>query len=333
MLRQIKPRNARSKRALEKMQPKVVENPKTALFLRGTKCSQVVVDAMNDLYAMRLPFAKKFSKKNNIASPFESVQSFEFFSEKNDASIFLFGTTSKKRPHMITLVRTFGHKVLDMLELHVDPDTFRSLNQFQGKKFTVGQRPMVVFSGTAWDSPVANEYTMAKSLLTDFFCNREQGADAIDVEGLRYIISLAAEEESATATAASALGSSGIAQPRIRLRVYTIRTKRSGGRLPRVEVDEMGPRIDFRVGRMQPPDEDMLKEAMRKPKGTEEKTKKNITTDALGYKMGRVHLGRQDLSKLQTRKLKGLKRNRDMASDDGMEDVVDEEEPKRSKKE
>ncbi|ROT41566.1 brix domain-containing protein [Sodiomyces alkalinus F11] len=330
MLRQIKPRNARSKRALEKMQPKVVENPKTALFLRGTKCSQVVMDAMNDLYAMRLPFAKKFSKKNDIAPPFESVQSFEFFSEKNDASLLLFGTTSKKRPHMITFVRTFGHKVLDMLELHVDPDTFRSLNQFNGKKFTVGQRPMVVFSGTAWDSPVANEYTMAKSLLTDFFCNRDQ-ADAIDVEGLQYIVSLAVEEES-SASESNGSGSSSKAKPRIRLRVYTIRTKRSGGRLPRVEVDEIGPRMDFRVGRMQPPDEDMLKEAMRNPKGTEERTKKNITTDALGYKIGRVHLGRQDLSQLQTRKLKGLKRSRDVASDDGMEDIVDDEEPKRSKK-
>lgn len=252
------------------------------------------------------------------------------FSEKNDASIFLYGTTSKKRPHTITFIRTFGHKVLDMLELHVDPDTFRSLNQFQGKKFAVGQRPMVVFSGTAWDSPVANEYTAAKSLLTDFFCNREPGADAVDVEGLQYIVSLAAEEESSGSSSSS---SSSDAKPRIHLRVYTIRTKRSGGRLPRVEVDEIGPRMDFRVGRMQPPEEDMLKEAMRKPKGTEEKTKKNITTDALGYKLGRVHLGRQDLSKLQTRKMKGLKRNRDVAGDDEMEDVVDEEEPKRSRKE
>jgi hypothetical protein len=37
-----KPRTARSKRALEKRAPKAVENPKTALFLRGTSCSQIV---------------------------------------------------------------------------------------------------------------------------------------------------------------------------------------------------------------------------------------------------------------------------------------------------
>ncbi len=31
----------------------------------------------------------------------------------------------------------------------------------------------------------------------------------------------------------------------------------------------------------------------------------------MGDKIGRVHLGRQDLSELQTRKMKGLKRTRD----------------------
>lgn len=47
--------------------------------------------------------------------------------------------------------------------------------------------------------------------------------------------------------------------------------------------------------------------------------KKNIDTDIIGDKVGRIHLGRQDLSALQTRKMKGLKRSRDVA--DG-EDVL-----------
>ena len=38
----------------------------------------------------------------------------------------------------------------------------------------------------------------------------------------------------------------------------------------------------------------------------------------MGDKIGRIHLGRQDLGDLQTRKMKGLKRGRD-------EDVEDEE--------
>ncbi|KAG7108804.1 Ribosome biogenesis protein RPF2 like [Verticillium longisporum] len=148
---------------------------------------------------------------------------------------------------------------------------------------------------------------MAKSMWTDFF--KGEPSDKVDVEGLRYLVSLSVEEE----------GLAG-AKPPMRLRVYTIRTRRSGQRLPRVEVDEIGPRMDFRVGRMQQPEEAMLKEAMRRPKTTEERTKKNIKTDEIGDKVGRVHTGRQDLSQLQTRRMKGLKRSRDVADDDAASD-------------
>ena len=37
---------------------------------------------------------------------------------------------------------------------------------------------------------------------------------------------------------------------------------------------------------------------------------KNVSRDAFGSKLGRVHMQRQDFSKLQTRKVKGLKRSR-----------------------
>ncbi len=311
-----KPRNARSKRALEKREPKAIENPKTCLFLRGTSCSQVVQDALNDLHSLRLPLAKKFTKKNPI-HPFEDASSLEFFSEKNDASLLVFGSTQKKRPHAITFVRTFGHKVLDMLETYLDPESFRSMAQFKNKKFAVGLRPMLLFAGSAFESPVSNEYTLAKSMLLDFF--KGEPSDKIDVEGLQYIVSVTAED---------AVSGGDDAKPAIHLRVYLIRTKRSGQKLPRVEVEEIGPRMDLRVGRVQEADESMLKEAMRKARGTEEKTKKNITTDSMGDKIGRVHLGRQDLSQLQLRKMKGLKRSR--GDDEPREDIV-EEDAKRTK--
>jgi len=38
------------------------------------------------------------------------------------------------------------------------------------------------------------------------------------------------------------------------------------------------------------------------------KKKKNISHDAFGTQLGRVHMQKMDLSKLQTRKMKGLKR-------------------------
>ena len=63
---------------------------------------------------------------------------------------------------------------------------------------------------------------------------------------------------------------------------------------------------------MTEPEESVLKEALKKPRGTEEKTKKNVSMDVMGDKIGRIHLGRQDLTELQTRKMKGLKRSKDL---------------------
>jgi len=330
---QSKPRNARSKRALAAKQPKAVENPKTALFLRGTTCSQIVQDALADLHSLRQPLAKKFTKKNPI-HPFEDASSLEFFSEKNDASILVFGSSSKKRPHAITFTRTFGHKVLDMLELNLDAESFRRIGQFKTKKFAVGLRPMLVFAGTAFESPVSNEWTLAKSMLLDFFRgdSASAGADKIDVEGLQYVVVVSADEP-----AGGQQSDDPATAPVLRLRVYLIRTKRSGQRLPRVEVEEMGPRMDFRIGRTRQPDQDMLKEAMKKSKVGVEKTKKNIELSAMGDKLGRIHLGKQDLKELQTRKMKGLKRGRAEEDQDEFggfdEDVVSEEErPKRKRK-
>ncbi|EAQ92692.1 hypothetical protein CHGG_00927 [Chaetomium globosum CBS 148.51] len=335
MLRQIKPRNARSKRALEKRAPKAVENPKSALFLRGTSCSQIIQDALADLYALRQDNAKRFQKKNPI-HPFEDASSLAFFSEKNDCSLLLFGSSSKKRPHSITFTRTFDYKIFDMLEFYLDGETFRSIAQFKTEKVPVGTRPLMVFAGTAFESPVPNAFTMAKSMLTDFF--RGEVSDKIDVEGLRYCVVVTADEPT-TAADNNNSDSDIAAKPVLRLRVYTVRTQRSGQKLPRVELEEHGPRMDFRLGRSQEPDDALLKEAMRRARTGEERTKKNVSTDIMGDKIGRIHTGKLDLSELQTRKMKGLKRERDphLLDDEGPAadeeaTVVEEQQPRRKRK-
>lgn len=279
---------------------------------------------MTDLYSLRVPLAKKFTKKNDI-HPFEDASSLEFFSEKNDCSIIVFGSTSKKRPNTLTLVRTFAYKVLDMLELHLDKESFRSLAQFKNKKCAVGLKPLLLFSGTPFESPVVTEYTLARSFFIDFF--KGEPADKVDVEGLQYMVSISARD---TVDGEEA-------KPMIHLRVYLIRTKKSGQKVPRVEVEEMGPRMDFRVGRMKEADESVLKEALRRPKGTEERAKKNISTDQIGDKIGRIHLGKQNLDELQSRKMKGLKRSRDALIVDGNtmeedDDVISEDEVKKPRR-
>ena len=77
----------------------------------------------------------------------------------------------------------------------------------------------------------------------------------MDVEGLQYMIQFSVGEEE---------------KPQIHMRCYLLKTKKApDSNLPRVEVEEMGPRIDFRVGRIREADPEMMKEAMKKPKSQE----------------------------------------------------------------
>ena len=156
----------------------------------------------------------------------------------------------------MTWVRFFGGQVLDMLELYVVQETARTLQQFKGEKCKVGTKPLLSFSGSQFESTVSNQYTLAKSIFVDFFRGVE--TQTIDVEGLQLLISFFAGENDQDGQPA-----------KIQMRCWRITTKKSGQKVPRVEVEEMGPRIDFRVGRMRDADQAHWKEAMRKGKESE----------------------------------------------------------------
>lgn len=69
----------------------------------------------------------------------------------------------------------------------------------------------------------------------------------------------------------------------------------------------------------------MWKQATKKPKKAvlpgqiagQKRKDRNIDIDEMGDKVGRLHVGKQDLSKLQSRKMKGLKAKNDVV---GMEE-------------
>jgi ribosome production factor 2 len=82
--------------------------------------------------ALKRPNAISFSKKNTIR-PFEDASSLEFWANKNDASMFLIGQSTKKRPAGLVITRTFDSKVLDMCELGIDK--FVSMAEFKVSLF------------------------------------------------------------------------------------------------------------------------------------------------------------------------------------------------------
>ena len=302
------------------------------MLLHGAKCPQPVQTVLKTVHTLTKPDSLMLNKKNADIHPFENVESLEFLAGKNESGVVVFGTHSKKRPNNITVLRIYNSKVLDMVELLLLVPTDQSQLE---PKLTIGveMKPLILFAGSQWDdtssSAQAALYQSLKSIMLDLFQGEE--ISSIDVAGLQYLLMIAAGESSSNSTDLNDPAS----KPVLHLRWYRIRTMRSNSpKIPRVELDPIGPTFDFRVGRFQIADSSVMKDAMkhgRRP--SEARTKKNIETDLIGDKIGRVHLGKQDLSTLQTRKMKGLKRSRDDLEDheetvgiDVEEDVVSQDE-------
>ena len=262
------------------------------------------------------------TKRNEGIHPFEQggAASLEFLADKNECGLVVFGSSNKKRPNAVTLMRMFDGRLLDAVELLLlgssGEEQQQQHHQHRGSvaplpALGVDMKPMILFAGTVWtdssDSEIARTYSTVKSLLLDIFSGEEVRAMA--VEGLQYLLTVAAGEPENDGQAT---------MPYIHLRWYKVRTKRnmSGGsqKLPRIELDNAGPRFDFKIGRIQDATgTDAMKHAMKQVKnqrsdGDFKSKSKNIGMDRMGDKIGHVHLTKQDLGQLQTRKVKGLKR-------------------------
>ncbi|KAK7042973.1 rRNA-binding ribosome biosynthesis protein rpf2 [Paramarasmius palmivorus] len=314
MLRTIKPKNARSKRALEAREPKEIEDPRTAVFVKGTHTGEVVNNVMKDLMALKRPNAISFSKKNVIhpfdpsssASGSQSIQSLEFWSSKNDASLFAIGQSTKKRPNGLTFIRMYDGRVLDMIEVGVE--NYVGLNDIKSKKSTPGHKPLMHFASELFDTHP--RFIQLKSMLMSFFNGEE--VPSLCLAGIEHVISVSCAPTPSTLNTASTESTTPL--PKVHIRTYTLKLLSSGTRIPRVELDNMGPSIDLVLRRHTDPDPEMLKQALRRPKLKKTdvekglgKKRKNLEVDEMGDLRGRVHVGKQDINKLQTRKMKGLK--------------------------
>lgn len=280
-----KPKTKRSKRFVESRVPKLTEDVKSAMIMKGGNTSETVTQALKDIYSLKKPNAVLY-KKRNITRPFEDSTSLEFFSKKTDCSLFLFGSHNKKRPHNLIFGRLFDFHVFDMVELGIEK--YISLKEIKVGKFPEGTKPMLLFTGEPFDTD--HEFHRLKSLLIDFF--RGPTVSAVRLAGLEHVLHFSAFDG------------------KIYLRSYRCMLKKSGCRTPRIELEEIGPSIDLVLRRTHLASDDLYKLAHKHPRVLKPKKKKNISHDAFGTKMGQVHMQKQDLSKLHTRKMKGLRKRK-----------------------
>lgn len=293
MLKVKTPKYGRVKRELDKRAPKLVETGKKTLILQGTKTSNVLNTVLSEIYHLKRDNAIRYTRKNDSIRPFESggETSLEFFSMKTDCSIFVYGSTSKKRPDNLVIGRTYDHHIYDLIEVGVE--NFKRMDSFTyDKKLApqAGSKPFIVFSGEAFES--VDELKHLKEVLLELL--RGQVVDNLNLAGLGRVYVCTA-----------------ISSNRVFLTHCAMRLKKSGTIVPRIELVEIGPSMDFVVRRHRLPNESLKKEAMKTAKDKLHKKIKNVSKDALQGKLGKIYVPDQKVGEMVLpNKAKGVKRER-----------------------
>jgi ribosome production factor 2 len=166
---------------------------------------------------------------------------------KNDAAIILMASHSKKRPHNLTITRTFDNQMLDIVELGII--NLKAMEEYDVAGVAMGNRPLTIFNGDAWDEKP--EYETLRSVFLDLYTG-DTSAEMLDLRGISHLI-------------AFSLNSKGT-KPKVKMTVYKILLKKSGTKIPLVDLEEIGPFIEFELRRFTLANSDMMKDAMKAPK-------------------------------------------------------------------
>jgi len=303
----VRAKNARQKRVIKNQAPKVVENNKSTIFIKGGNVSDAITMVFKDLHALKLPNSTMYKKKN-IVRPFEDCTSLEFFSKKSDASLIAFGSHNKKRPHNLVLARTFDHEILDMVEFGIGE--FFPLKQTAS--IPQATKPILSFAGDQWDTEMELpdgtklEWRRVRSLLVDFF--RGPAVKTVRRTGLELMHSFTLTKGVVT------------------MRTYKVILKKSGRETPRAELEEIGPSMNLTFRRAKLASQQQFGKACKRPAELKAKNVKNIVKDPLtGEVKAKIHMGqqvKQDLEQLNLGHKKVFKRpmpEKEIDSDDERE--------------
>ena len=207
---------------------------------------------------------------------------------------------NKKRPNNLIMGRLFDRQILDVMEVGVL--RFKSMDDYGGKipKKRIGSKPLVLFLGDAWEQN--DNSKRLQSFLLGFY--RGDPVDKIVASGLDHII---------TFTMTEATDTSNNSVKTVHQRTYFCKLKKNpnaaaGTNAPLPYLTPCGPDLDFVVRREQLASQDLWKAACKQPTAAKKKKTKNQTTNIFGETIGRLHMAKQDVDKLQGKKAKALRK-------------------------
>ena len=242
---------------------------KQTLVAIGSKASPVIKAITQELHTMKRPDSVLLGKKHQDLHPFTYQEAFQSFVVSKHASLFVVGSNSKKRPNNLVIGRCYSEEILDMVEFGVKE--FTSALKFKGEALQ-GLKPMFLFQGDLFETDAT--YARIKNLFLDFFGGKH--IEKVDTRGLNQLISLSATEDGD-----------------LHFRLYQVKEQ---------QLNEVGPRFTLSLRRHSIASEARFKAATKQPK-LKNKVK-NVTTNPLKEKRGRVHVQQQDIKTIALKKRK-----------------------------
>lgn len=142
---------------------RVVKAERISVFLRGSSTSNEITQVLKELHDVKKP-ASRYIARRLDKNPSQSLDFIEAICKQNVASMFGFGSSTKRRRNHLLLGRLYNGKILDMFE-------FQAHSETTSKKLSADvssdSRPCFVFLGECWTNDnTLNEF---KNFLIDCF--------------------------------------------------------------------------------------------------------------------------------------------------------------------
>eukprot|EP00924_Labyrinthula_sp_SR-Ha-C_P005072 snap_masked-scaffold_1-processed-gene-20.22-mRNA-1 protein AED:0.03 eAED:0.03 QI:0/0/0/0.5/1/1/2/0/323 len=278
--------------------PKVIETHKSLLLIRGQRSGDQGKQLLQDLHKLKNTTSKLFSKKNEIF-PFDDETKIQFLCQKNDAGLFAFTSSNKKRPNNLVLGRTFDNQILDMFEFGVF--NFRSLQSFVKENKTVKATDTptcIIFQGLGWEESL--EMRNLKLFFLDFF--KGVLVTELDLAMIDHVIVLTFPEKTSDESI----------KRTIKFRSYVVGFKRIQKmkklttnhhlkdvklvkelmevKVPRTQLIEMGPRFDLSLRRKKTAAPSLMEVALKQSEKPGKAKIKNMKKDKMLSTVGQIHM-------------------------------------------
>ncbi|MCQ2816068.1 MAG: hypothetical protein MJ252_02270, partial [archaeon] len=271
---------------LESLMPKLIEDPKQGLFINTSNSSEIMRMVLDDLYLTRKDFSKKLTKKEEIFNLDVHKNDVEYLCQKNNCAFFTFTNDTKKKPMHLTFGLIYNDSILDSFEFEVTnyiPIEYFSKNI----QISSAMKPVLIFQGEIFETET--KFERFKNYLIDYF--KQIDIEYTTISDLKRIVVVSCDtDENKT----------------IKIRNYQIDGKIKEGNLENLSLTEIGPSLDLREKNIQLADDETYRKSRKEPKQIKPKKVKNVETNMLGIKRGRLHLAKQNLNAVSLKKYKKI---------------------------